>query len=132
MVGCGIPRVKAFTEKLGRQDLFNQLFTVLTPHLLYLFPSVRQAVANNIPLANVPDSDDADQPVWQFLAILAAHAAVEQQQILVSSIKERVLESVASANKGYGVKDEDQRAKRLANVNIFLHALGLDSSQIAS
>ena len=132
MVGCGLSRMKAFTEKLGRQDLFNQLFTVLTPHLLYLFPSVRQAVANNIPLANVPDSDDADQPVWQFLAILAAHAAVEQQQILVSSIKERVLESVASANKGYGVKDEDQRAKRLANVNIFLHALGLDSSQIAS
>lgn len=123
---------EGFTEKLGRQDLFNQLFTVLTPHLLYLFPSVRQAVANNIPLANVPDSDDADQPVWQFLAILAAHAAVEQQQILVSSIKERVLESVASANKGYGIKDEDQRAKRLANVNIFLHALGLDSSQIAS
>ncbi len=127
-----ICKTKPWTNHSHRHDLFNQLFTVLSPHLLFLFPSVRQAVTNNIPLANVPDSDDADQPVWQFLAILAAHAAVEQQQILVSAVKERVLESVASANKGYGIANEDQRVKRLANVNIFLHALGLDSSQIAS
>ena len=74
---------------------------------------------------------ELDQPVWQFLAILATHASVEQQQILVATIKERILESVTSATKGWGVADEEQRQKRLANVNIFLHALGLDSSQIS-
>ena len=83
-----------------------------------------------MPLGNVPDADDIDQPVWQFLAILATQAAVEQQQTLVVAVKERVLESVTSATKGVGIMNEEQRNKRLANVNIFLHALGLDSSQI--
>ncbi|KAI0821561.1 topoisomerase II-associated protein PAT1-domain-containing protein [Irpex lacteus] len=112
-------------------DLFNQLFTVLSPHLLFLFPSVRQAVTNNIPLANVPDSDDADQPVWQFLAILAAHAAVEQQQILVSAVKERYWKAWRARIR---IRHSQRRAEgeETANVNIFLHALGLDSSQIAS
>ncbi|KAI0704296.1 topoisomerase II-associated protein PAT1 [Cytidiella melzeri] len=131
--GWAFPEDAPTAEDIAEwQDLFNQLFILLSPHLLFLFPSVRQAVTNNVPLANVPNSDEVDQPVWQFLAILAAHAAVEQQQILVSAVKERVLESVASANKGHGIKSEEERVKRLANVNIFLHALGLDSSQITS
>lgn len=87
-------------------------------------------MASNIPLANVPDSDEIDQPVWQFLATIALHTSVEQQQILVTSLRERVLENVATATKNW-VADEEQRRLRLANVNIFLHALGLDSSQIS-
>lgn len=125
-----ISRCAAKTDHWNRRDLFDQLFALISPHLLLLFPSVRQAVANNMPLGNVPDADDIDQPVWQFLAILATQAAVEQQQTLVVAVKERVLESVTSATKGLGVTNEEQRNKRLANVNIFLHALGLDSSQI--
>ena len=91
---------------------------------------MRQAVANKLPLADVPDSDELDQPVWQFLAILAAHAPAEQHSVLVASVRDRVMESVTSANKGWGITSEEQRQKRLANVNIFLNVLGLDSSQI--
>lgn len=71
-----------------------------------------------------------DQPVWQFLAALALQASGEQQQILVTSLREMVLENVTTATKGW-VTDAEQRRMRLANVNIFLHALGLDSTQIA-
>lgn len=123
-------RLQRSSSVLSRQLVFDHLFQLLTPHFLYLFPSVRMAVASNIPLANIPDADHLDQPVWQFLATVALHASVEQQQILVASLRERVLENVASANKGW-VADEEQRRVKLANVNIFLHALGLDSSQIS-
>ena len=88
------------------------------------------AYASNIPLANVPDTDHLDQPVWQLLAAVALHASVEQQQTLVASLRERILENVATANKGW-VADEEERRQTIANVNIFLHALGLDASQIS-
>lgn len=114
----------------SRQSIFDHLFQLLTPHFLYLFPSVRQAVTNSIPLGNVPDADHADQPTWQFLAAVGTQSSVEQQQVLVTSLRERVLENVASVSKGW-VVDDEQRRMRLANVNLFLNALGLDSSQIA-
>lgn len=110
--------------------MFDHLFQLLAPHLALLFPSVRQALVSNVPILEVPDLDTIDQPVWQFLAALALNASLEQQQVLVTSLRERVLENVTSAMKGW-VPDEETRKIRLANVNIFLHALGLDSSQIA-
>ena len=110
--------------------MFDHLFQLLTPHLLFLFPSVRQAVSANIPIANVPDSDHIDQPVWHFLSIIALHSVPEQQQVLVASLRERILENVASVAKGW-IVDEEQKRQRLTNVNLFLHSLGLDSSQIA-
>ena len=110
--------------------MFDHMFQLLSPHLLYLFPSVRQALSSNIPIANVPDSDHIDRPTWQFLAALGLHSSVEQQQVLVTSLRERVLDNVASVAKGW-IADEEQRRLRLSNVNLFLHSLGLDSSQIA-
>jgi DNA topoisomerase 2-associated protein PAT1 len=63
------------------------------------------------------------------------HASTEQQQTLVTLLREQVLENVLLATKGRGgqgssVADEERQG-RLSNVNLFLHALGLDSSQIA-
>ncbi|KAH9945729.1 topoisomerase II-associated protein [Amylocystis lapponica] len=112
------------------QLMFDHFFQLLAPHLLLLFPSVRLNATSGIGYANVPNADVIDQPVWQFLAALALHASLEQQQILVTSLREIVLENVTSANKGW-VADAEERRTRLGNVNIFLHALGLDSSQIA-
>lgn len=111
--------------------MFDHLFQLLAPHFLLLFPSTRLApvLPPMIGHATTP-TDIIDQPVWQFLAALALHAVTEQQQILVTSLREKVLENVLSANKGW-VADEDERRTKLANVNLFLHALGLDSSQIA-
>ena len=109
--------------------MFDHLFQLLTPHLLYLFPSIRQAVNSNIPVANVPDLDLIDQPVWNLLSIVALHAVPEQQQVLVTALRERILENIASVQKGW-IVDEEQRRQRLVNVDLFLHSLGLDSSQI--
>jgi DNA topoisomerase 2-associated protein PAT1 len=114
--------------------MFDHLFQLLHPNLLRLFPSTRiaAALATLPPNSAVPPmhTEALDQPVWQFLAALALHATNEQQQALVTSLREKVLENVASANKGW-VADEDERRAKLGNVNLFLHALGLDSSQIS-
>ena len=71
-----------------------------------------------------------DQPVWQFLAAMAVHSSMEQQQFLVTALRELVLENVSSVRRGF-VADEEEREKRMGNVDIFMRALGLDSSQIA-
>ena len=123
-----------------RQLMFDHLFQLLAPHFLLLFPSTRRALQlaatptqHNIhgrTPPQAPGTEMLDQPVWQFLAALALHASTEQQSTLVAGLREKVLENVASAQKGWGVGDEEDREAKLANVNLFLHALGLDSSQI--
>lgn len=110
--------------------MLDHLYQLLTPHFPFLFPSTRLATLHpSIVQTNKP-TDTIDQPVWQFLAALALHASPEQQQLLVTALRDKVLENVTSVNKGW-VADEDERQAKLANVNLFLHALGLDSSQIA-
>ncbi|KAF7309684.1 PAT1 domain-containing protein [Mycena indigotica] len=111
------------------QAVFDQFFVLLTPHLLRLFPSSRIALQPHHPATVALAIDIIDQPVWQFLAALALQAVPEQHQVLVTSLREKVLENVVSANKGW-VAGEEERRTKLANVNLFLHALGLDSSQI--
>jgi DNA topoisomerase 2-associated protein PAT1 len=112
------------------QTMFDHLFQLLMPHFVLLFPSTR-LVAQPLPVAApLPPTDILDQPVWQFLAALALHASSDQQSILVTSLREKVLDIVTSVSKGW-VADEEERQTKLANVNLFLHALGLDSSQIS-
>ncbi|KAG2150307.1 topoisomerase II-associated protein PAT1 [Suillus bovinus] len=112
------------------QTMFDHLFQLLMPHFVLLFPSTR-LVAQPLPTAaSLPPTDILDQPVWQFLAALALHASSDQQSILVTNLREKVLDIVTSVSKGW-VADEEERQTKLANVNLFLHALGLDSSQIS-
>ncbi|KAJ3859009.1 topoisomerase II-associated protein PAT1 [Lentinula novae-zelandiae] len=113
------------------QLMFDHLFQLLTPEFPLLFPSTRMAehLPRDQPHINIPGIDSLDQPVWQFLAALALQASSTQHQILVSSLREKVLDNVLSAKKGW-VVDEEDRSTKLANVDLFLHALGLDSSQI--
>jgi DNA topoisomerase 2-associated protein PAT1 len=108
--------------------MFDHMFQLLAPHFPSLFPSTRMAL-NSLP-GLVRPVDQADQPVWQLLAAVALHAATEQHHVLVAALREKILDNVLSANKGW-VATEDERQTKLANVNLFLHALGLDSSQIA-
>lgn len=111
--------------------MYALLFDLLTPQLPLLFPSVRLSMISGTSFVSVPNADVIDQPVWQFLSTLALHANEEQQQVLVAALREIVLENVATATRGVGgVESEERRRLRLANVNLFLHALGLDSSQI--
>ncbi|KAG6374836.1 topoisomerase II-associated protein PAT1 [Boletus reticuloceps] len=138
----GIPESEVLTPEDAEQWqlMFDHLFQLLAPHFLLLFPSTRRALQlaatptqHNIHgriAPQPPGAEMLDQPVWQFLAALALHASTEQQSTLVAGLREKVLENVASAQKGWGVVDEEEREAKLANVNLFLHALGLDSSQI--
>ncbi|KAJ7801901.1 topoisomerase II-associated protein PAT1 [Mycena olivaceomarginata] len=105
------------------QAVFDQFFVLLTPHFLALFPSSRITLSAHHPTSAALAIDIIDQPVWQFLAALALQAAPEQHQVLVTSLRDK-------CQQGW-VADEDERRTKLANVNLFLHALGLDSSQIA-
>lgn len=116
---------------LFRQNIFEHLFQTLAPHLLYLFPSARGPVPRTPAGVLTFEADLNDQPVWQFLATLSLHANGEQQQaFLVATLRERILENVTAVSKGF-VENDDERTLKITNVNIFLHALGLDSSQIS-
>ncbi|KAL0067146.1 DNA topoisomerase 2-associated protein pat1 [Marasmius tenuissimus] len=110
------------------QLMFDHLFQLLTPHFPQLFPSSRTPPTEQG--HHRPGMDTLDQPVWQFLAALALHAVTEQHQVLVTLLREKVLDNVMAVKKGW-VNDEEERQTKLANVDLFLHALGLDSSQIA-
>ncbi|TDL23786.1 hypothetical protein BD410DRAFT_820717 [Rickenella mellea] len=116
-------------DSISWQNCYNHLFHILTPHFLLLFPSTR--IATSHPGRDLADLhiDGLDLPVWQFFAALALQASNEQQQILVATLRDKLIDNLVRASKGWVADESDRRAK-IANVNIFLHALGLDSSQI--
>lgn len=114
------------------QLVFDHFFQLLVPYFPMMFPSTRFALSPAhaaTETAVVHQTDLLDQPVWQFLAAVALHASPDQQSTLVAGLRDKVLENVASVQKGW-IADEEERSTKLANVNLFLHALGLDSSQI--
>lgn len=111
-------------EHLG-QFIFGQLSS--------LFPSSRLA-AHLPPGANYYvrqplDAELNDTATWQFLANFAINTTTHQQQLLVTELREKILENVVSVTKGW-VADEVLQQAKMRNVNIFLNALGLDASQI--
>ncbi|KAI9597365.1 topoisomerase II-associated protein PAT1 [Syncephalis fuscata] len=108
-----MPNLVSPEETLQWKDIYNRLFALLQGSFASIFPT--------------SDSDDAH--VWQFLAAVAVGANIDQQHILVTEVRERVLENVATAMSGQ--LPADQATLRIANVNLFLHALGLDASQVA-
>nr|CAG8638374.1 1435_t:CDS:10 [Entrophospora candida] len=68
-----------------------------------------------------------DMYVWQFLAAMAVGASIEQQHVLVTEVRERVIETISKANNRFA---SDKTVHKIANVNLFLNALGLDASQL--
>ncbi|KAG5519216.1 hypothetical protein PMAC_002304 [Pneumocystis sp. 'macacae'] len=63
---------------------------------------------------------------WQFMAACAISSTIEQQHILVTEVREKVLDNVISSKS----LPPDVTAIKLGNVNLFLHALGLDIEQL--
>ncbi|KAF8242965.1 hypothetical protein K440DRAFT_590266, partial [Wilcoxina mikolae CBS 423.85] len=63
-----------------------------------------------------------DQYVWQFLASMAVGANMQQQQTLVASVKERVLENVQASK----ILPAEIGIQKRENVNLFMRAMGLD------
>ena len=82
---------------------------------------------------HAPDSNAEDEPVWNFMALLAIHANLSQQQVLVQELREKILSNILAAKEAKasslpmppGAEDA-----RIRNVNLLLHALNLDAAQI--
>jgi DNA topoisomerase 2-associated protein PAT1 len=89
-------------------ELYNRLFDTVEPVLPLIFPST------------VNDTDD--MYVWQFLAAMGVGASPEQQQRLVLGVKDRVMETVTVSKS----LPPEMGVARLANVNLFMRAIGLD------
>ena len=91
-------------------EAYGHLFDTVEPVLPYVFPTD----------TNLSASDDVH--VWQFLAAMGVGASPDQQQRLVLGVKDRVMETVAVSK----TLPEEISAKRLADVNLFMRAIGLD------
>lgn len=121
---------------------FNHLVSRLSGHLPSLFPSTRSmpfgpgmyTTPNSASAESILDAED--EPVWHFLAALAVNADMNQQQQLVTEVRDKVLENVMKAKSAakhvetQGALAESVAKAKIDNVNTFLHALGLDASQI--
>ncbi|KAF9417901.1 hypothetical protein BGZ94_009821 [Podila epigama] len=101
-------------EILQWNELYNRLFDQLKTHFSALF----------MPKATIAE----DVHVWRFLAAMAVGATVEQQHVLVTEVREQVLENVIAAQTTRMAPEK--AAQKIGNVNLFLHALGLDASQV--
>jgi DNA topoisomerase 2-associated protein PAT1 len=89
--------------------VYHEVFQMLAPNFLFLFPSYR-ITGDTTANPNLPSAIDAR--AWTFFAVFA------------------ILADLAATRPGWPARD-DERAARLANLNLFLHSLGLDASQIS-
>ncbi|KAJ1659994.1 DNA topoisomerase 2-associated protein pat1 [Dispira simplex] len=113
--------------------LFNQLFNVLQSHFSNLFPPSSGNGTSPVPDGFGPHPHavpNHDLYVWQFLATVAVGASPDQQHILVSEVREKVMEQITLASNHHFAGPKSEMA--IANVNLLLHALGLDASQLLS
>jgi len=74
-----------------------------------MFPSTRMAASVPFGVAQYqsvdalrPQADFDDEPVWRFLAAVAVCADPEQQQVLVTGVRDKVIEGVKGAKMGRG------------------------------
>jgi DNA topoisomerase 2-associated protein PAT1 len=114
--------------------MVEHLGQFLFGHLLTLFPSTRTQA--HLPTGTTyyvrppVEVELNDLATWQFLANFGINTTNHQQQLLVTELREKILDSVVTVRKGW-VADENLKQAKVRNVNIFLNALGLDASQIA-
>ncbi|GAA5991415.1 hypothetical protein JCM10908_003303 [Rhodotorula pacifica] len=125
---------------------FTHLFSILSADtsLLSLYPSSRLAAALPFGVAQYqsvdvlrPGIDSEDEPVWRFLASVAVCADAEQQQTLVTGVRDKVIENVRAARQITDIKASqaasgapEKAAMKIRNVNLLLNALSLDASMI--
>jgi DNA topoisomerase 2-associated protein PAT1 len=100
---------------------------MLAPNFLFLFPSYRitgdTTFAPSLPLG-------IDARAWTFFAVFAILAPPDDHAALVIGLREKILADLASTRAPSWPGGEEEREARLANLNLFLNSLGLDTSQI--
>ncbi|KAL2357139.1 topoisomerase II-associated protein PAT1 [Cryomyces antarcticus] len=124
-VGVGILTMLISRAELSKQGvseaerhqwniLFNQLFDLVEPMLPHLFTGGESKTTEG--------KSPHDVHIWQFLAAVGVGSTPEQQQRLVLGVKDKVMETVGLGRRSGGEEGE----KRLAEVNLFMRAIGLD------
>ncbi|EMR11292.1 hypothetical protein PNEG_00321 [Pneumocystis murina B123] len=94
------------------RKIYDLMFSKLIGRFIYIFP---------------PSLSFSDEIYpWQFMAACAISSTLEQQHILVTEVREKVMDNVISSKH----LPPDIAAIKLGNVNLFLHALGLDIEQL--
>lgn len=124
-------------------NVFDVLLDRLAAHgqLAQLFPSTRVQRALpfgvDVYLANALRKDGArfdidaeDEPVWNLMALFAIHSDLNQQQVLVQELREKILSTIIAANEAKSKGATREEDVRIRNVNLLLHALNLDAAQI--
>ncbi|KAJ3064730.1 hypothetical protein HDU98_011886 [Podochytrium sp. JEL0797] len=103
-------------------ELYNFLFVSLQGNFAAIFPPVTETTSTKI---------QDEVYIWQFLAAMAVGAtSADHQRVLLTEVRDKIFET---SRRGSSSTDPDD-ARALANVNLFLNALGLgiDATQLAS
>lgn len=114
-----------------RASLYDRLFELLLPLWTIMFPSSRilpafpQDSFEGIQVSLV--TDGFDQHVWRFLAGFALEGTQEQHSRLVTQLRSKVMGTLKMAQQ---LEDGKAKARKIRNIDLFLNALGLSSSQI--
>lgn len=95
-------------------DKYNGAFAALFPPT-HIIPSIVNSKSSSIPQA-IPVED---LYVWQFMAAVAMASTIDQQRVLVSELRDKIVDTVSRQGK-----------QGTDKVNIFLHSIGLDASQL--
>ncbi|EPY52871.1 topoisomerase II-associated deadenylation- dependent mRNA-decapping factor [Schizosaccharomyces cryophilus OY26] len=103
-------------DKENWEMIFNGLFDRLKDHFATVFPP-----------PNARAYADESYP-WEFLAACATAASSDQHFVLVSETRDRVLDNIITSKRA----PEEIAVVRIANVNLFLNAMGLDARQLSA
>ncbi|KAI8339561.1 topoisomerase II-associated protein PAT1 [Chlamydoabsidia padenii] len=111
------------------QDVYTKLFNLLQGYYSSIFPTLYYLAPVNpsVDMTHLFLSID-DMYIWQFLAAIAVGASMDQQHILVTEVRDRVMENIILAKSNR--IPLDRATHRIDNTNLFLHSLGLDASQV--
>ncbi|KAF7732292.1 hypothetical protein EC973_005188 [Apophysomyces ossiformis] len=127
LLGLGPPNAEELAQW---QEMYARLYNSLKGRYASIFPSLYYLVPSHPGTSMMQISLELDDMyVWQFLAAIAVGASMDEQHILVTEVRDRVMENIVLANSNRLAPG--QATHRINNVNLFLHALGLDASQVS-
>lgn len=97
-------------------QLSARLFAAISERLVDFFsiPTLRAAASPKLAF------DGGDYYVWQFMALVALNVDADNKKFMIVELRDKIMSVV-----------QHGAAKDIANLNIFLNVLGLDSSQLA-
>lgn len=134
MIACVILSVKSRQRNIGNlneqeeesgdnDNLFSFASSLSSIHLLYDRLSDHLLFDDNIQSSslskNEKEDHNKDYYIWQFYALLSINLNVERKRKMILELREKIINII-----------EKKDPIKIANLNVFLNALGLDASQL--